>query len=210
MIDSIAIILKDRIKIKPYVGRIAGLTRTAVQMVQVDAGDGQNVTLSEKRFPIACNVEGLQCWNQGKYQELAPNQNYQSLMYFEQLGASSYIANHRDTKTKTRLRLVCWFNLAKMGLTVCSTPESIIFELIEAVTTTGATGTGVNYQTNAVLFQRSPDIFLKYSYDRYIIENMLLYPYDYFAIDIDVECTISKGCFSPFVPLTEITCIDLG
>ena len=208
MINLICEQLKTRLAALPYAEKTAGLVKIAVRRIEGESEDGTKYLLQEQRFPIAANVNGAECWRSGTYKDLAPNTSLKSVTYFEQVSPETITPETKPfTGTSVKLRLVGWFNLKKLGVTG-ELPPQIKYEIMSllqnSVTVTiGARTENVRLNVNQVI--TDPSVFAKYSYEKAIIENMLLYPYSYFAIDFTATWLLQPNCYT-FTPLTEIAC----
>lgn len=200
--------LKTRITALPYADKTAGLTKVAVRRIEGTTEDGTKYLLQEQRFPIAANVTGSECWRTGTYKDLAPNSSLKSVVYFEQLTPETITPDSRNfISTSAKLRLVAWFNLKKIGIDG-ELPVEIKYELMGLLQSKitielNPIDSSVSFKINQII--ADPSVFSKYSYEKALIENMLLYPYSYFAIDFTANWLLQPNCYT-FTPLTEIVC----
>lgn len=212
MIDSVCKALKEKLSLLPYVDKVAGLTRTAVSFLEESVGD-HKIVINEKRFPVAVGVSGMQCFAKGRYGNLCPDSRNASVFYFDMVEDARITMVNGMYETRAVVKLVCWFNLPKLGIVQSYSPDTILYELIKIIegsqSVVDASFNGIKAETTVIGYQRDPSVFTKYSYDKAVIENMLLYPYDYYGIDIAIKVTAGKGCNTLFVPSTPIKCIDL-
>jgi len=56
--------------------------------------------------------------------------------------------------------------------------------------------------------ERSAAIFNRYTYGDEV-QNLLLYPYDYFALDFYLTILVNLNCNYELTPSTPINCIEL-
>ena len=209
MLDLICDNFKTQIAALPYSGKVAGLTKTAVRRIEGETEDGQKYLLSEQKFPIASNVVGASCFDNGTYKELAPNSTLKSVIYFEQLSPEIITPETqlKQYEANVKFRLVAWFHLKKIGVTG-ELPNEIKYELMKILQTgISVTVNGHVSKVRIAINQivTDPSVFAKYSYEKVLIENMLLYPYAYFAIDCTASYFLNPKCYT-FTPLTEIEC----
>ena len=110
MLDLICDNFKTQIAALPYSGKVAGLTKTAVRRIEGETEDGQKYLLSEQKFPIASNVVGASCFDNGTYKELAPNSTLKSVIYFEQLSPEIITPETqlKQYEANVKFRLVAW------------------------------------------------------------------------------------------------------
>ena len=209
MLDLICDNYKTQIAALPYSGKVAGLTKTAVRRIEGETEDGQKYLLSEQKFPIAANIVGSECWRNGLYKDLAPNSALKSVIYFEQVSPEIITPETqlKQYEATVKFRLAAWFNLKKIGI-AAELPNEIKYELMKILqvgisVTVGGHVSKVRTTINQII--TDPSVFAKYSYEKVLIENMLLYPYSYFAIDCTANYFINPKCYT-FTPLTEIEC----
>ncbi|MDZ7876100.1 MAG: hypothetical protein U5L45_00440 [Saprospiraceae bacterium] len=213
MISQICEAIKKNILLAPYADKVAGLTRVAVSNVHTELEDGTSYKVSEKHFPVALNVSGVSCFNQNGYQDLCPNSQKKSVIYFEQIGATKI--NKAEGQGKNvkefvaQVRCVAWFNLKKLGIEYDFLPCNYQSDLHGRIITPLSIECGtVSVKPKiSILFEISdPSIFSKYSYDDATIQNMLLYPYYYLAIDFQISYLIDPTCHGVISNVAEIIC----
>lgn len=217
MIHTITTPIKDAISDLPLFTdgtdtRIAGV----VQPVTKKDKEGNRFT-----FPASCDVDGLACWEQGRYFDLLPNDLYRAVIYFEQLTGVRF-QGYKDSKDKimiyqANLRLVGWLNLKKLGSTDCTITSRLVLGIIKALTTTkgetSRTSGKLSVQdatyTNAVVevepvqqVRQDQSVFSRYT----LKETNLLYPWDYFAIDLACTLYVGRECFDEVTAGAEILC----
>jgi len=202
MIHTIGEILKGKIAGFSYVDRLAGVVQTAV-----DKSDKGIIN----KFPVACDVNGVSCDEGGRIKDLIPNDAKKSVIYFEDLGGSLFqTKSGNDLKFTSRIRLVGWLNLKKLGKDDCSVTAKVVAHLITRMESTKE----INYPPFTrlkikVLNQvpKSAAIFSKYTYAQ-TRAQFLIYPFDYFAIDFLVTYSINKNCVPEFDAGVEDECND--
>lgn len=193
--------------------RIAGIV---TPVTKVDPKTGTRFV-----FPISCDVDGLACWEQGRYFELLPNDLYAAVLYFEQLTDVRF-EGYLDSKDKTMiyradLRLVGWLNLKKFGATDCTITSRLALGIIKALTATKGESSRTSGRLSVIdsaydsaivevepvrQVRQDASIFSRYT----IKESNLLYPYDYFAIDCACTLHVGRECFDQITVATEIEC----
>jgi len=193
LIDTI---LTPKLTALSFVDRYASIVRT-INFGQTDSG-------IVKRYPVACDVSAADCENTGLYQDLVPNDSKYSVVYWEMI---SPMTNQGFTKTndfyqkkfRGTARLVVWLNLAKLGIESCTASLELIPILEKEITTKGKISGGVfdgNHiwiQPRNMVKQDINIVFGGYDYDK--LKNYYLYPFDFFAIDVEftMEQCLSKG-----------------
>ena len=173
-------------------------------------------------FPIASDVTGRACWEDGKYFELLPNDLYRAVVYFEQI-TDIIFDGYKEAKDKTmmystNIRLICWVNLMKFGE---ASPDQItgrlalgiIKELTKVkgdvdrraglipVTDVAFSGALVQVVPTAQI-RNDAAIFNRYT----LKETNLLYPMEYFALDMTCYLEVGRECFDEVVPGVELLC----
>ena len=190
MNHKIAKILKTYLEDLTWADKIAGLT----QVLRVNQSEGDVKT--EKRIPISCDISYDNC-QQGCYDELVPNSNYRSIIYFED---GSFSFTHSQGKKKyyeSRLRLVCWLNYTKMP-GGCGSSGDYVIDIIKAFPAYPVNLTDMLAFNVEVISQqpRSVNIFGQYSYNEFQTQYLML-PYDFFALDLRTTFYIISECVEP-------------
>ena len=193
MNELIADILKNNLAGLTWIDRYAGLVRTA--SIKVKSGD----TTIIKQFPVACNVTEADCTTD-KYQDLVPNSTKRSIIYFEDNGVSYELYRGNMLKGTANLRLVCWFNLKKFGNTDCTYSATLINDLLSHLPINLNDYTPLANATLRIDSEepKTAAIFNRYSYDE-LLNQYLLYPYDYFAVNLIVTFYMPKNCIDPVI-----------
>lgn len=177
-----------------FVDKIAGMVRPMVKVDVIELEDDRQMIV-RKVFPVACNVTARQCEEEGMYTDLVPDDKYRTIIYFEDRG-SKFIDRARDRMNFiSQLRLVCWMNLKHFNTTECSLSAPIIAKIVSSLPTIYENSG--NYQNILVevsgVVPKTQDIFSFYTYKEET-NQYLLYPYDYFALDLNVKFSINKNC----------------
>ena len=200
---EIADIIKGKIDTLPFVDRITGL----VKAISYKENKGEKGIIT-KTFPVGCGVTHADCLK-GKFTDLIPNSAYKSIIYFEDGGVIPASNNQQTFAFESRLKLVCWLNMQKLGKTSCGISGLALGAILKQLPT--------NY-FNEGSFDRiqiqmtgedikAASIFSKYTYDE-TETQYLMYPYDYFAMNFVTKFTLNKSCIDSFVNGTAITCND--
>lgn len=202
MNDIIANILLGYISGLLWADKYAGMVRIATRTTESGL---------KQYFPVACNVTETEC-NAGRYIDLIPNDGKKSVMYFEDAGGVQYKTRTGSIYTYTaNLRLVCWLNLKKLGLTDCSATPGAIGDILRAlpgkVTPADASPYGLSNVIISYNGEEKKDvsIFSKYSYNE-AQTQYLLYPYDYFALNISVDFSMNENCLPTLTPGSDNPC----
>lgn len=200
MTNAIADILNIYISTLPFADRVAGV----IKPVTFVTGTADKPV--KKTIPVACNVSQPDCIS-GKYNDLVPNSKYKSIIYWEDNGTVTNANNPRDFNFTASLRLVCWINLKKVGKTDCDVSALAITNILNTIPTSPF-NSGIYTRIRATVDReiiKTSAIFSKYTYDESVVQY-LMYPFDYFALDVSVDFTILKSCITDWENGTEIIC----
>ena len=199
LIDTI---LSPEITALSFADKYAGIVKTINIAV-----DNQTDTGIVKRYPVACNVVNGDCANIGLYNELVPDDTKKSVIYWEMI-QPMYNAGYTKTndfynkRFKGVARLVVWLNLAKLGIDECNGAIYAIPIIEKILTKRGKIQSGVyensilRIEPKGLVKQDINTIFGGYDYPK--IKNYYLYPFDFFAIDVNFtleQCLIKGGTF---------------
>lgn len=200
---SIATIFNTYLDDLSFFERLAAVVRP---MTFFTGAEGSAV---KKIYPIDCSTSYKDCVAASKkYTDLVPNSKYKSIHYFEDGGVSQINNNGRkDWRFESKLRLVGWINLKKLGKTDCSISAKAILQIINALPSDRFnSGEYMNIQITSISeAPKSSAIFSKYTYDE-AVTQYLMFPFDYYALDITTQFTISKSCIEAFELGTETEC----
>lgn len=194
MNEKIANILKTQIESLPFVEKIAGLVRPVKLQVP-----GKDNTLTLKTFPIATDISNEQCIS-GQYKDLVPNSKYRSVLYFEDNGCTLTYREKRWVGFNSRLTLVGWLNLELLmecGNYTGST--EVILSILEALPE-NTINSDIYREIRITALSEIPKsnaIFSRYTYDE-LTTQYLLYPYDFFALNMSVDFKINLACVEQF------------
>jgi hypothetical protein len=207
MINYIISELNDQILTKDVSERVGGL----VMPVQIRQEGGGILTV-----PISHDVDGAECWETGKYKDLLPNDRYKTVTFWEQRSDAAPIDNgFYDSKKKFRylsvdLRLVCWVNLKELGYTDLNVTDRIQATILEAVWNSNGqylideTDYKIRFEVmHQRTVNRQPGIFDAYSVDT----SALMYPFDFFGIDFNVQYWYGVDCFTEVTAGTPVDCV---
>lgn len=184
MNNKIAKILKGYIKDLTWIDKISGLVQTVVVLVP----NGKDSSV-QKSYPVSCDITADAC-KKGAYQDLCPDSKKKSVLYFEDKGIQEIERYGNKIKFKAIIRLVAWLNLCLISDT-CGSSGDYVIDVIKALpktpfSTPDFTGISIVLISQA---ERDVSIFSKYTYSETAVQY-LLYPYDFFALDISIEFTI--------------------
>ncbi len=210
MINAITNTIKERLSDLDWVDRVAGLTVPATKY----GAEGQ----AEFVFPISSDADVVDCVRQGKYWELVPNKSYNCCLYIEQQGPvrfDSFEKKYVWMNYLADLRIVGWVNLSKMGYTDAGKSGLFVVSIIKALLEDrGVMDVVDSDYTGAKLYieivgevEKNQSIFSRYTYSQF--SHFLVYPFDYFALDIRVKFLVSTNCVTPPAVEDEV-CEDVS
>jgi hypothetical protein len=205
MINSIIQAFTDQVISLPWVERYGGLVRPAVKTF-IDENSG---LIYNKTYPISCDVNEKECWEKGRYQDLIPNDKYKSITYFEQRGAitikETQMTGREMLEFNAPITFVAWLNLPKLGISECSSPVfeasaiKMLMNLKVSELPFQALGVKVIIEASS---PKNEGVFTKYSYgDKF---GLLLYPFDYFSININIRWYVQPQCLPEYEPMEPI------
>src|SRR5690625_4983634 len=97
MRSSINQAVKPRLLDLKFIERYGGVVIPVTEVVESDNGR-ERIT-----FPVSCDIEGKECYERGNYFELALNDQYRSVAYWEIQGSASRQTPRRGDRKSTRL-----------------------------------------------------------------------------------------------------------
>lgn len=198
---AIATILNTYLTALPFTDRIAGVVKPITFVT------GTTDKPVKKTIPVDCGVSQPDCIG-GKYTDLVPNSKYKSIIYWEDNGVRLNNQNiTRDFNFTSSLRLIVWLNLKKLGKTDCNVSALAVSNVLNTLPT-GYFNNGIYTRLRIVVGEeiiKSNSIFSKYTYDEAVVQY-LMFPFDYFALDITTTFTIVKSCITDWTNGTPILC----
>jgi len=197
MIYDICEILKNRLIGEPYVDKIAGLVQVVQDVQKSDKGT------FIKKFPVACDVTGKDCAdNTSRLSDLVPDSKKRSVIYFEDISGVTFRGQERNEFIfQARPRLVCWLSQKRLGTNQCSITPLIVANIIKALGTNKRFNDGLYIKARIQVageVAKTPAIFGRYTFDEKQTQ-FLMYPFDYFALDIVVDFRVNADCIDDFV-----------
>jgi hypothetical protein len=204
MNSEIAKIIKGQIEGLAFMDRVAGAVRVVRRQDSTDKGT------IVKSFPVDCDVTQKDCVG-GKYTDLVPNSKYKSIHYFEDMGVAISAQDQSSFDFEAKLRLVGWLNLQRLGKTTCSVSHLAIAAVLKTIRSdTFNSGDFTRIQIRCTgLESKTSAIFSKYSYSEEV-NQYLLYPYDYYAMNFSVKFRLPYKCINDWVGSLPENCIDNG
>lgn len=197
MIDLLVSHLNTRIEAIPWVDRYGGLVRTFETLEPIT-----ETASRPKRFPVSCNVTAKECYEKGKFYDLAPNTAYKSVVYIEQrsgLGMSlAAVSRGRIAIITADLRVVAWLNGPKLGVDSCLLATNAAMEMIRAVNvdmkrlTTPFIIQRLQFTPAGALRTDPQSVFDRYTYRD--MDTVMYSPYAFFGLDVKLTARINVKC----------------
>lgn len=227
MIAAIAKILNAQIGNLPWIERRAALVAQAQKPSFVTDQDGaQKATGQVQIYPVACDVNQAQCWENGTYKYLIPDTSVASLSFFIDNGGATVKSVEGPKLGLIRfafdLRFVCWMNVQKLGSTDCNFSAKavpfVISRLMGSQSPVGVFDGGIeeqiykNMTVNSIRqMVKTPAIFEPFFFAlEGAKRGVFLFPFDYFGLNITGTFDIAKNCLPDLVPpdftFTDETC----
>lgn len=198
-------LLSPQIITLDWVGKYGGVVKTLYREVV----EGNKTII--KKLPIACDVSPSDCNNQSIFQELVPDDNFKSVVYWEEVSPLSNMGltktnKFNERKFKATARIIVWLNLAKLGIDNCKDGALTIPSLEQILTKKGKIsggmldGSHIWITPKQILNQDINVVFGKYDYPK--LKNFFAYPFDFYAIDVDIELhqCLSNNTVLPILP----------
>jgi hypothetical protein len=217
--DFIQIIDED-IRNFAWIEKYGGLVQTVTRNLIIDKDQGLFI---EQVYPVSCGVTASECWDGNRYQELSPDSTKKSVAYFEEKTPLSFSQNKNGmnlAEVTTSVRFVAWLNMNLLGYDNCSISGIAVAEFLKTfLNRTFKQDSGTEaiksrlvpyphiYQISFKATSeelKSSRIFQKYSYEKK--EHLYFYPFDFFAIDLQISAIIKLDCIKPFSLQTPIDC----
>ena len=194
MNNIIADLLKGYIDTLVWSDKTSGLVQTA--NIRIKNGD----SVSDKSYPVSCHMTYNACIK-GAYQDLAPDSKKKSVLYFEDKGVAFVEKIGNRMKMRSSLRLVGWLNLCLIEDS-CGQTGSYVIDVIKVLPShVFSTTEFISIFISSISqVERSVDIFSKYTYNEQATQY-LMYPYDYFALDLEIDFVIA--CINTPVDLPD-------
>lgn len=167
-------------------------------------------------FPVSRYVSVSDCFDNGRYRDLVPDDSYKSVAYWEQRGSSEITPIGPKGllwRISQTMRLVCWLNLAKMGLTDYDAVDQLELYAIKAIHGQSGdvnTSLGYKFSYNVISFRTVPReaqaVFKPYSYQDQ--QQAYFWPNGFFAVDFTIRAELAAGCIVEPELGAEISCIQ--
>tara|TARA_R100001463_G_scaffold6570_1_gene21347 strand:- start:142 stop:804 length:663 start_codon:yes stop_codon:yes gene_type:complete len=210
-------LIKDDLQNLSFVDRYGGIVKPVEIKQQTTTGTTKSI------YPVSTNVNNKDCFNNGFYQHLIPDDSKKSIMYWElinpmqNIGMTPRVNKFNNIRYRGTARLVVWLNLKELGFTITpplDVSNGAIFTLPEIINTISLQGkiSGGLFDKDNITIKPSKyildqkAIFNKYTYSQDY--NYYLYPFNFYAIDVLFELdTCLKNSFQ-FEVNSAIDCLN--
>lgn len=171
-----------------WIDKVAGLTRA------ITFSKGKNIGT----WPIACTVNDPLACDETTIAELLPNENYNSILFFE---GETFPTRVKDrvmgASFTSKLRIVVWMNCSRLGGD-CDCGSLAAQNLITAIESSRrgyASGPLIEIKHTVIGGgpARGREIFSRYTFNE-ARSQYLHYPFDFFALDVETTFRVAKGC----------------
>lgn len=174
----------------PFLSRVCGCVTRVKKIITSD-----NVKTFPATKVLHKSVVGgtSECVVTGDYYEMIPDDNEIGMLYFEDLGANVVDSTSRYNTWKGRLKMVVWLNMKRIGGD--NGPGVLIGAVLKAVPSSidiSGRFLGGTIKPSKI-DPKSFNPFAYYSYDE-ARQQYLMYPFDYFSIDLAYVARTSKNC----------------
>lgn len=212
----IAEVLRAKMGGLGWIERVGGLVQIASRPVYSTAGPGMKATQTgTEYYPVACNVNVADCWENGVYKLLEPDGKKSGVLFFMDNGGIRQIAIEGPKSAFVRfsfsLKMLCWLNLPRLGDPITAngaTASGRIAPFFMGQLYGEQTATGVfNGELEEEVFKsirvtkideltKTPEMFAPFDFSRR--RELFFYPYDYMGFVLEGEFLINKNCLPEF------------
>ena len=206
--EIIDTIVKPRLADLSTIGILGGLVNT---VTREDPREGQGpVRLS---YPVGCGVSGTDCWANGRYLALTPDNSKASVAFAE---VTSHSIQNTDSSRRFvalwRVRWYFWANLAHMGQTGCGIPFPLLEQWRNALSfeASGTPYDGVLARGNVLAALTTDDpsrVWGKWTFGQQ--QGLFMYPYAWCAIDVEISANYAPECIPAFEASSKIVCVTV-
>jgi hypothetical protein len=187
MIVQLGDILISKIETLPFIDKKAGVVK--VISYKEDKKNGRVIS-----FPASVNTTLEQC--EGRYTDLLPDSKKKSVLFLEDRGVRFVEKEGRKMHFRGSVNLVCWLNMPLLGYADQPSISGLaIASIISRFPDTPFNSGIFNMINIQVIGQEAKSVnpFSRYTIDE-TVKQFLMYPYDYFALAIDIDFMITKDC----------------
>ncbi len=196
--------LSPKIQALPFIERWGGIAYPMTNNFGTD---------TIKTFPVSQSLTAAQCFDQGKYANLVPDDRYKSVAYLEGITSPSQIAFTDAKKGVVRItqnaKLVVWLNLQKLGIDTTAEIGLLALAAVDAlqevyVIEYGGVRGRMDVTAANIRLDRN-GAFGGYTYvDK---QALFMWPYGFFAVEFTAVINLPRRCLDPIENMTPIQCI---
>lgn len=152
-------------------------------------------------FPVACDVDGVECWNNGTYKYLTPDSGVASVGFFVDNGGATFskiIGPKAVLEMRFYLKFLCWLNVQHLGLNDCNASALIVPGLIARLYYRPASRHAAQCPGNEHPATGCNTLHLSAVQFRQVRESrgLFLFPHDYFGLQIQGTFDIGRKFFA--------------
>jgi hypothetical protein len=196
----------------------------------VHGADRPQVVTGYESFPIACDVNAEDCWDNGRFKLLEPDSSKAAVAFFVDNGGSALTAIEGPKTAFMRIsfdiKFLCWVNMQRLGGTIVGdgcyvsgrVAPYVIAELygqhtsedVEAVFGAGSIEADT-FQAVEVTgwrqLKKEPGMFQPFTFANK--NELFIWPYDYFGLQLTGTFVVNRHCLpelytAPFEPETDV------
>lgn len=193
----------------PYADKRLGLVQAATKVYSSLEPD--NGAPETKTFPISAYATVSECSaSDTSLYDGVPDEKFKGILYFED-GSIQYIESHGDgNRYESRIRLVGWLNVNRsIGNYRDDYVQIIVNDILKRILRNPSTiGAFKKFRVTSVrMAEHSAAIFSKYDFVEERTQY-LLPPFDFFAMDLEIQYSISESCLESldFLPGDQVVC----
>lgn len=187
MVNDLGKIIVSQIEDLPFIDKLSGIVRT------ISFKDKQGVL---QKIPADCNLNLEDCLKGKRYLDMFPDDKKKSVIFLEDNGTRLINQEGNYSFWSSSIDLVAWFNLPKLGVTECSYSAQAILAIISTIPLVPFNALNTyQYVTINVIGERPKTYnpWAKYTIDE-TVTQFLMYPYDYFTLQLEFKFRIDKRC----------------
>lgn len=198
--------LKVKAQALPFVERYGGIAYPMTHTFNTE---------TIKTFPVSMSLTGAQCFDQGKYSNLVPDERYKSVSYFEGLTSPSQVTFDDPKKgiaiIRQAVKFVVWLNMKKLGFEDYSQVGLMALAALAEFQDTYAVNYGGNMGrmkvTGAAIRMDKNGVFGGYTYQDK--QHLFMWPFAFFAIEMTTVTELPRRCLAEIEVMEPIECITL-
>lgn len=218
MVSVIADILKASLTNLSWMERLGGMVVAAQKPTTKQGADGAMVTTGHEVYPVACDVNMANCWENNAFRYFEPDSKKSAVAFFVDSGGAVVRTvdgpKNQWLSFSFDLKFLCWLNTARLGESITNggcLPSGriapyVIAEIWGEKSAVGLFGGGIEetiFQgievTSVRELVKNPTMFEPFTFAREgINKNFFIYPYDYFGLQIQGKFVINKNCLPDF------------